>query len=140
MANNPEKIGSELCTNKIIKKISFTGSTEVGKVLIKNSADTVKKVSMELGGNAPLIVFDDANVNVAVKETLASKYRNSGQTCVCANRIFVQEGIFEEYANALAEKVASFKIGDGFEENNDIGPLIDSNGLKKVERHCTRCS
>ena len=91
MANNPEKIGSELYTNKIIKKISFTGSTEVGKVLIKNSADTVKKVSMELGGNAPLIVFDDANVNVAVKETLASKYRNnSGQTCVCANRIFVQ--------------------------------------------------
>ena len=135
VANNPEKIGSELCTNKIIKKISFTGSTEVGKVLIKNSADTVKKVSMELGGNAPLVVFDDANVNVAVKETLASKYRNSGQTCVCANRIFVQEGIFEEYANALAEKVASFKIGDGFEANSDIGPLIDSNGLKKVERH-----
>ena len=90
---------------------------------------------MELGGNAPLIVFNDADIEVAVKETIASKYRNSGQTCVCANRIFVQEGIYEKYSEALAKKVNSFNVGDGFEDASDIGPLIDDSGLKKVERH-----
>ncbi len=135
VANNPIPIGKELCDNVAIKKISFTGSTEVGKILIKDSANTVKRVSMELGGNAPLIVFNDADVDIAVKETLASKYRNSGQTCVCANRIFVQEGIYQKYSEALAKKVNSFNVGDGFEDNSDIGPLIDISGLKKVERH-----
>ena len=88
---------------------------------------------MELGGNAPLIVFNDADIEVAVKETIASKYRNSGQTCVCANRIFVQEGIYEKYSEALAKKVTSFNVGDGFEDASDIGPLIDENGLKKLK-------
>ena len=135
VANNPIPIGKELCENDAVRKISFTGSTEVGKILIKDSANSVKKVSMELGGNAPLIVFNDADVDIAVKETLASKYRNSGQTCVCANRIFVQDGIYEKYSEALAKKVADFKVGDGFEHTSDIGPLIDNSGLKKVERH-----
>ena len=135
VANNPIPIGKELCDNFSVRKISFTGSTEVGKILIKDSADSVKRISMELGGNAPLIVFNDADIEVAVKETLASKYRNSGQTCVCANRIFVQEGIYEKYSQALAKKVNSFNVGDGFEDASDIGPLIDESGLKKVERH-----
>ena len=135
VANNPIPIGKELCDNFSVRKISFTGSTEVGKILIKDSANSVKRISMELGGNAPLIVFNDADIEVAVKETLASKYRNSGQTCVCANRIFVQEGIYEKYSEALAKKVNSFNVGDGFEDASDIGPLIDESGLKKVERH-----
>ena len=135
VANNPIPIGKELCDNFSVRKISFTGSTEVGKILIKDSANSVKRISMELGGNAPLIVFNDADIEVAVKETLASKYRNSGQTCVCANRIFVQEGIYEKYSQALAKKVNSFNVGDGFEDASDIGPLIDESGLKKVERH-----
>ena len=135
VANNPIPIGKELCDNFSVRKISFTGSTEVGKILIKDSANSVKRISMELGGNAPLIVFNDADIEVAVKETIASKYRNSGQTCVCANRIFVQEGIYEKYSEALAKKVNSFNVGDGFEDASDIGPLIDESGLKKVERH-----
>ena len=135
VAKNPIPIGKELCDNFSVRKISFTGSTEVGKILIKDSANSVKRISMELGGNAPLIVFNDADIEVAVKETLASKYRNSGQTCVCANRIFVQEGIYEKYSEALAKKVNSFNVGDGFEDASDIGPLIDESGLKKVERH-----
>lgn len=135
VSNNPAPIGKELCENNNVRKISFTGSTEVGKILMKDSANSVKRISMELGGNAPLIVFNDADVDVAVKETLASKYRNSGQTCVCANRIFVQEGIYEKYSLALAKEVNSFKVGDGFEDASDIGPLIDNSGLKKVERH-----
>ena len=128
-------IGKELTTNPTVRKVTFTGSTEVGRLLMRQSADTVKKISLELGGNAPLIIFDDADIEVAVRETLASKFRNAGQTCVCANRIFVQDGIHDEFAAALTEKVAAMKVGDGADEGVLTGPLIDNQGLEKVERH-----
>ena len=130
-------IGEELTTNPTVRKVTFTGSTEVGRVLLRQSADTVKKVSMELGGNAPLIVFDDADIEVAVRETLASKFRNAGQTCVCANRIFVQDGIHDAFSAALTEKVSAMKVGNGADEGVVTGPLIDMNGLEKVEQHVT---
>lgn len=128
-------MGLELTTNPAVRKITFTGSTEVGRILMKQSADTIKKVSFELGGNAPLIVFDDADLDIAVREALASKYRNAGQTCVCANRIFVQAGVYDEFAKALTAKVAEMKVGNGADDGVAIGPLIDSQGLEKVERH-----
>ncbi|MCE2516744.1 MAG: NAD-dependent succinate-semialdehyde dehydrogenase [Alphaproteobacteria bacterium] len=128
-------MGLELTTNPTVRKITFTGSTEVGRILMKQSADTIKKVSFELGGNAPLIVFDDADIDIAVREALASKYRNAGQTCVCANRIFVQAGIYDEFARALTAKVAEMKVGNGADDGVAIGPLIDTQGLEKVERH-----
>ena len=125
-------IGGELCANALVRKISFTGSTEVGRRLMQQSAETVKKVSMELGGNAPLIVFDDADLSVAVPEALASKFRNAGQTCVCANRIFVQDGIYDDFAAALTEEVKKMRLGDGMEAGVNIGPLIDAAALEKV--------
>jgi succinate-semialdehyde dehydrogenase/glutarate-semialdehyde dehydrogenase len=128
-------IGLELTTNPVIRKITFTGSTEVGRLLMKQSADTVKKVSFELGGNAPMIIFDDADLDVAVRETMASKFRNAGQTCVCANRIFVQSGIYKDFAAALTAKVEKMAVGNGAEDGIDIGPLIDEQGLEKVDRH-----
>ena len=128
-------IGKELTTNPVVRKVTFTGSTEVGRLLMRQSADTVKKISLELGGNAPLIIFDDADIEVAVRETLASKFRNAGQTCVCANRIFVQDGIHDEFAAALTEKVAAMEVGNGADEGVLTGPLIDNQGLEKVERH-----
>ena len=128
-------MGLELTTNPTVRKITFTGSTEVGRILMKQSADTIKKVSFELGGNAPLIIFDDADLEIAVREALVSKYRNAGQTCVCANRIFVQAGIYDEFAEAFTAKVAEMKIGNGFDDGVNIGPLIDQQGLEKVERH-----
>lgn len=128
-------MGLELTTNPTVRKITFTGSTEVGRILMKQSADTIKKVSFELGGNAPLIIFDDADLEIAVREALVSKYRNAGQTCVCANRIFVQAGIYDEFAEAFTAKVAEMKIGNGFDDGVTIGPLIDQQGLEKVERH-----
>jgi succinate-semialdehyde dehydrogenase/glutarate-semialdehyde dehydrogenase len=128
-------MGLELTSNPLVRKITFTGSTEVGRLLMKQSADTIKKVSFELGGNAPLIVFDDADIDIAVREALASKYRNAGQTCVCANRIFVQSGVYDEFATALTAKVAEMKVGNGADEGITIGPLIDRQGLEKVERH-----
>jgi succinate-semialdehyde dehydrogenase/glutarate-semialdehyde dehydrogenase len=128
-------IGTEICTNPIVRKVTFTGSTEVGRVLMKQSADTIKKVSMELGGNAPLIVFDDADLSVAVPEALASKFRNAGQTCVCANRIFVQDGIYDEFAAAMAAEVAKMKLGNGADDGVTMGPLIDEQGLQKAEEH-----
>lgn len=128
-------VGNELCANPLVKKLSFTGSTEVGKILIKQCADTVKKVSMELGGNAPFIVFDDADLDAAVEGAVISKYRNAGQTCVCANRIYVQEGVYDVFAAKLTEKVKALKVGDGFETDVKIGPLINEDGLKKVEEH-----
>lgn len=128
-------IGNELTHNPIVRKITFTGSTEVGKQLIAQAASTVKKVSMELGGNAPLIIFDDANIEEAVKGAIASKYRNAGQTCVCANRIFVQDGIYDEFAKKFAEAAKSMKIGNGFEEGVEVGPLVESAAVDKVEEH-----
>ncbi|HEX6157183.1 MAG TPA: NAD-dependent succinate-semialdehyde dehydrogenase, partial [Burkholderiales bacterium] len=128
-------IGKELCANPKVRKLSFTGSTEVGRILMRQSADTIKKLSLELGGNAPFIVFDDADLDAAVEGALASKYRNAGQTCVCANRIYVQDGVYDAFAAKLTEKVKSFKVGAGTEPGVVIGPLIDEQGMKKVEAH-----
>ena len=128
-------IGNELCSNPIVRKITFTGSTEVGRLLMKQSAESIKKVSMELGGNAPLIVFDDADLSVAVPEALASKFRNAGQTCVCANRIFVQDGIYDEFAAAMKAAVEKMKLGNGAEDGVTMGPLIDDSGMLKAEEH-----
>src|SRR3954468_24815223 len=128
-------IGAELTANPKVRKLSFTGSTEVGRILMRQSADTIKKLSLELGGNAPFIVFDDADIDAAVEGALASKYRNAGQTCVCANRIYVQDGVYDAFAAKLTEKVKGFKVGPGTEPGVVIGPLIDENGVKKVEAH-----
>ena len=128
-------IGKELCASPKVRKLSFTGSTEVGRILMRQSADTVKKLSLELGGNAPFIVFDDADLDAAVEGALASKYRNAGQTCVCANRIYVQDRVYDAFAAKLTEKVKGFKVGAGNEAGVVIGPLIDEQGLKKVEAH-----
>ena len=128
-------IGGELCANPAVRKISFTGSTEVGRLLMKQAAPTVKKISLELGGNAPFIVFDDADVDAAVEGAIVSKYRNTGQTCVCANRLFVQDGIYDRFAAKLAEKVKAFKVGAGTESGVVQGPLIDAAALAKVEDH-----
>jgi succinate-semialdehyde dehydrogenase/glutarate-semialdehyde dehydrogenase len=129
------EIGGELCAHPSVRKLSFTGSTETGRVLMKQCADTIKKLSLELGGNAPFIVFDDADLDAAVEGALASKYRNAGQTCVCANRIYVQDDVYERFAAKLVEKVKAFKVGAGTEPDVLIGPLIDEPGLKKVESH-----
>ena len=128
-------IGGEMTSNPTVRKLSFTGSTEIGKVLMKQCANTVKKVSMELGGNAPLIVFDDANLDQAVAGAMASKYRNAGQTCVCANRILVQENIYDEFAERLGKEVAKLKVGDGQGDGVTQGPLIDMAAVEKVEEH-----
>jgi len=128
-------IGQELCANPVVRKVTFTGSTEVGRILMRQSADTIKKLSLELGGNAPFIVFDDADLDAAAEGAIASKYRNAGQTCVCANRIYVQAGVYDKFAGKLAEKVKQFKVGRGTEQGVNIGPLIDAQGLAKVEEH-----
>jgi len=128
-------IGAELTGNPDVRKFSFTGSTEVGAQLLAQCAPTIKKTSMELGGNAPFIVFDDADLDAAVAGAIASKYRNAGQTCVCANRILVQDGIYDRFAQKLVEAVGKLKVGDGFEEGVAIGPLIDRAALEKVEAH-----
>jgi succinate-semialdehyde dehydrogenase/glutarate-semialdehyde dehydrogenase len=134
-ADKSPEIGLEMCTSPIVRKISFTGSTEVGRILLRQSADSVKKLSLELGGNAPFIVFEDADLDAAVEGALASKYRNAGQTCVCANRLYVQEGVYEAFASRLAAKVAQFKVGEGTEPGVSIGPLIEPAALLKVEEH-----
>jgi len=128
-------IGGELCANPAVRKMSFTGSTEVGRLLMRQSADTVKKLSLELGGNAPFIVFDDADLDAAVEGAMISKYRNSGQTCVCANRLFVQDKVYDAFAAKLAEKVKALKVGQGTEAGVTQGPLIDVAALAKVEEH-----
>jgi succinate-semialdehyde dehydrogenase/glutarate-semialdehyde dehydrogenase len=128
-------IGQALCADSRIRKMTFTGSTEVGRILMRQSADSVKKMSLELGGNAPLLVFDDANLDVAVEGAMLSKYRNAGQTCVCANRIFVQDGIYDEFAKRLAEKSAAMKVGNGLDAGVEQGPLIDQQGFDKVTAH-----
>jgi succinate-semialdehyde dehydrogenase/glutarate-semialdehyde dehydrogenase len=135
LTGDARAIGGELCANPTVRKLSFTGSTETGRILMKQCADTVKKLSLELGGNAPFIVFDDADLDAAVEGAIASKYRNAGQTCVCANRIYVQDGVYDAFAAKLAEKVKGFKVGPGTEPGVVIGPLIDLNGLAKVEQH-----
>lgn len=127
-------IGLELTTNPMVRKVSFTGSTQVGKLLMRQSADTVKKVSMELGGNAPFIVFDDADLDKAVEGAMASKYRNAGQTCVCANRIYVQNGVFDAFAEKLTAATAALNVGDGIQDGVTIGPLINADGAAKVDR------
>jgi succinate-semialdehyde dehydrogenase/glutarate-semialdehyde dehydrogenase len=129
------EVGGELTTNPAVRKLSFTGSTEVGKLLMAQCAGTVKKVSLELGGNAPFIVFDDADLDAAVAGAMASKYRNAGQTCVCANRILVQDGVYEAFAMKLAAAVAGLKVGPGNEEGVSTGPLINAAAVAKVEEH-----
>lgn len=128
-------IGTELSTSPLVNKLSFTGSTEVGKELMQKCSGTVKKVSMELGGNAPFIVFDDADLDRAVDGTIASKYRNTGQTCVCANRLLVQDGVYDEFAAKLAEAVKKLTIGDGLQGETQQGPLINMAAVEKVEEH-----
>lgn len=128
-------IGAELTDNPLVRKITFTGSTEVGRILIAQSAATIKKTSMELGGNAPFLVFDDADVDQAVAGLIATKYRNTGQACISANRIYVQDGIYDAFVAALASAVARLKVGDGFEEGVQQGPLIDDDAVTKVEAH-----
>jgi len=127
------EIGEEFCTNPLVKKITFTGSTEVGKVLMAKAAGTVKKVSMELGGNAPFLVFDDADVDRAVEGAMVAKYRNSGQTCVCTNRFFVQEGVYDQFVEKLAAASSKLKVGSGLEDGTQQGPLIDDKAVAKVE-------
>ena len=135
VSGSAKEIGGELTSNTTVRKISFTGSTEVGAVLMKQSAETIKKVSLELGGNAPFLVFDDADIDAAVEGAMISKYRNNGQTCVCANRILVQDGVYDRFAAKLAEKVRALKVGRGTEAGVNIGPLIDANAVGKVEEH-----
>ncbi|WLS10915.1 NAD-dependent succinate-semialdehyde dehydrogenase (plasmid) [Shinella sumterensis] len=128
-------IGKELCYNPKVRKISFTGSTEVGRILMRQCADQIKKMSLELGGNAPFIVFDDADLDAAVEGAMASKYRNAGQTCVCANRLYVQSNVYDAFAEKLARKVAELSVGDGFAKGTTVGPLIEEAAIEKVEAH-----
>src|SRR5436309_7266633 len=129
------EIGAELTSNPIVRKLSFTGSTEVGKVLMAQSASTVKKLSLELGGNAPFIVFDDADLDAAVDGAIASKYRNTGQTCVCANRLLVHDPIYDAFASQLTDAVRNLRVGNGLAPGVDQGPLIDERAVEKVEQH-----
>ncbi|HSV19457.1 MAG TPA: NAD-dependent succinate-semialdehyde dehydrogenase [Casimicrobiaceae bacterium] len=128
-------IGGELCANPIVRKLSFTGSTEVGRLLMKQVAPTIKKISLELGGNAPFIVFDDADLDAAAEGAIISKYRNAGQTCVCANRLFVQDRVYDAFATKLAERVKALKVGPGTESGVTQGPLINDDAVAKVEEH-----
>lgn len=131
----PAGIGGEMTANPAVRKLSFTGSTRIGKLLMSQCADTLKRLSLELGGNAPFIVFDDADLDLAIEGVMLSKFRNAGQTCVCANRILVQDGIYERFAERLREAVAALKVGDGLGENVTIGPLINAAAVDKVARH-----
>ncbi|AYR26918.1 succinate-semialdehyde dehydrogenase I [Herbaspirillum rubrisubalbicans] len=135
VTGTPKEIGGEMTSNPIVRKISFTGSTGVGKLLMQQSASSIKKLSLELGGNAPFIVFDDADLDAAVEGAIASKYRNAGQTCVCANRIYVQDGVYDAFAAKLVEAVKKLKVGDGMENGVTQGPLINEQAVKKVEQH-----
>ena len=128
-------IGTELATNPLVRKLTFTGSTEVGRTLMQQSAGTIKKVSMELGGNAPFIVFDDADLDAAVEGALVSKYRNAGQTCVCANRLYVHARVYEAFAQKLVAAVRAMSVGDGLQDGVRVGPLIDGKAVAKVEEH-----
>jgi succinate-semialdehyde dehydrogenase/glutarate-semialdehyde dehydrogenase len=129
------EVGKALCDSDVVRHLSFTGSTEVGRILMKQCAPTIKKLSLELGGNAPFIVFDDADIDSAVEGAMISKYRNAGQTCVCANRFYVQAGVYDEFVAKLAEKASAIKVGNGFEAGISQGPLIDDQAIAKVESH-----
>jgi succinate-semialdehyde dehydrogenase/glutarate-semialdehyde dehydrogenase len=129
------EIGEELSTSPVVRKLTFTGSTEIGKLLMAKCAGTVKKTSMELGGNAPFIVFDDADLDAAVEGAIASKYRNTGQTCVCANRLLVQDGVYDRFADKLAQRVKALRVGNGIDEGVEQGPLIDMKAVDKIEEH-----
>ena len=129
------EIGAVMCASPIVTKLSFTGSTEVGRILMRQCADTIKKLSLELGGNAPFIVFDDADLDAAVEGAMISKFRNAGQTCVCANRLFVQDGVFDAFAKKLAAKVSALKVGAGIADGVTQGPLIDATAIEKIESH-----
>lgn len=135
ISGDPAEVGKTLCESDIVRKLSFTGSTQVGRILMQQCAPTIKKLSLELGGNAPVVVFDDANLEQAVQGIMASKYRNSGQTCVCANRIYVQDGIYDALAERLVEAVSKLKVGDGRQEGSTQGPLIDEDAIAKVQSH-----
>ncbi len=132
---NSIAVGKVICASDVVRHLSFTGSTEVGRILMAQCAPTVKKMSLELGGNAPFIVFDDADIDSAVEGAFASKNRNAGQTCVCSNRIYVQEGVYDEFVTKFAAKVATAKVGNGFDEGVNQGPLIEEAALEKVQRH-----
>ncbi len=135
VTGDSKPIGAELTSNPLVRKLSFTGSTAVGKLLMAQCSANVTKLSLELGGNAPFIVFDDADLDAAVNGAIASKYRNAGQTCVCANRIYVQSGVYDRFAAKLADAVKGMKIGDGLDKDTKIGPLIEEKAVKKVEEH-----
>lgn len=130
---NTAEIGQALCTSDTVRKISFTGSTRVGKILMNQSSSTLKKLSLELGGNAPFIVFDDADLDLAVAGAIASKYKSSGQTCVCSNRIFVQKGIYNEFVRKLKAIVSGFRVGPGFDSKSTHGPLVTAAAADRVE-------
>ena len=132
---NTAEVGEALTSSATVRKVSFTGSTGVGKLLMKQSSSTLKKLSFELGGNAPFIVFDDADLDLAVAGAIASKFRSSGQTCVCANRLYIQKGIYDKFATNFVEKVKQFKVGSGFDEGVTHGPLIHERAIGKVEAH-----
>ncbi|MEL7014040.1 MAG: aldehyde dehydrogenase family protein, partial [Pseudomonadota bacterium] len=134
-SSSSSAVGKEFCENPAVRKITFTGSTEVGRILLRQAADQVLKCSMELGGNAPFIVFDDADIDAAVEGAIMCKFRNNGQTCVCANRIYVQAGVYEEFAEKLQKAVSNLKIGDGLEEGTALGPLINADAIDKVQEH-----
>jgi succinate-semialdehyde dehydrogenase/glutarate-semialdehyde dehydrogenase len=135
VGTNAREIGETLTSSSIVRKLSFTGSTAVGKILTRNCAETMKKVSMELGGNAPFIVFDDADLDLAITGVMASKYRNTGQTCVCTNRILAQEGIYDQFVEKLSEAVKSLHVGNGLDDVVSQGPLINMSAVEKVEEH-----
>jgi len=132
---NSVLVGKALCESDVVRHLSFTGSTEVGRILMRQCASTIKKLSLELGGNAPFIVFDDADIDSAVEGAMVSKYRNAGQTCVCANRLYVQEGVYDTFIARLAEKARGIKVGNGFEAGINQGPMIDGNAIAKIESH-----
>jgi succinate-semialdehyde dehydrogenase/glutarate-semialdehyde dehydrogenase len=134
-AQDAPVIGGEMTSNPIVRKLGFTGSTEVGKLLMAQCAGQVKKVSLELGGNAPFIVFDDADLDAAIDGALTCKFRNSGQTCISANRIYVQDGVYDDFVNAFVDRVTKLVVADGFTDDVNVGPLIDAPGIEKVERH-----
>ncbi len=134
-SSRSSEIGKEFCENPAVRKLTFTGSTEVGRILLRQAADQVMKCSMELGGNAPFIVFDDADLDAAVEGAIMCKFRNNGQTCVCANRIYVQEGVYDAFAAKLKAAVEQMKVGDGLEDGTDLGPLINTDAIAKVQEH-----
>jgi succinate-semialdehyde dehydrogenase/glutarate-semialdehyde dehydrogenase len=135
LTGSASQIGGEMTRNPTVRKLSFTGSTEVGRTLMRQSADTIKKLSLELGGNAPFIVFDDADIDAAVEGAMVSKYRNTGQTCVCANRLYVQRGVLQAFTEKLVAKVKALKVGDGTQAGVNQGPLIDAKAVAKIEEH-----